>query len=77
MTAPVTLGACYFDALYQAAADPWGFEERWYEQRKYAISLAQLPAGRYRSAFGIVVPAHEEETLLPACLRALREATTG
>jgi hypothetical protein len=51
MTAPVTLGACYFDALYQAAADPWGFEERWYEQRKYAISLAQLPAGRYWSAF--------------------------
>jgi hypothetical protein len=28
-------------------------------------------------AVGIVVPAHEEETLLPACLRALREATTG
>ena len=29
------------------------------------------PDGRHRSA------AHEEETLLPACLRALREATTG
>jgi trans-aconitate methyltransferase len=51
MTAPVTLDVGYFDAMYQAAADPWGFEDRWYEQRKYAISLAQLPARRYRSAF--------------------------
>jgi SAM-dependent methyltransferase len=51
MTAPVTLGAAYFDAMYAAAADPWGFEDRWYERRKYAISLAQLPAERYRSAF--------------------------
>ena len=51
MTAPVTLGAGYFDAMYQAAADPWGFEEQWYEQRKYAITLALLPARRYRRAF--------------------------
>jgi trans-aconitate methyltransferase len=51
MTAPATLGADYFDAMYQAADDPWGFTERWYEQRKYAISIAQLPARRYRSAF--------------------------
>ena len=51
LTAPVTLPAGYFDAMYQAAVDPWGFEERWYEQRKYAISLAQLPAARYRRAF--------------------------
>jgi SAM-dependent methyltransferase len=51
MTAPATLPAAYFDAMYQAAADPWGFEDRWYEQRKYAISLAQLPAVRYCSAF--------------------------
>lgn len=48
---PVTLGAGYFDAMYAAAPDPWGFEERWYERRKYAISLAQLPDRRYRSAF--------------------------
>ncbi len=47
----VTLGADYFDAMYQAASDPWGFEDRWYEQRKYSISLAQLPQRRYRSAF--------------------------
>lgn len=51
MTIPVTLPPAYFDAMYQAAADPWGFEDRWYEQRKYAVSLAMLPAVRYRSAF--------------------------
>jgi SAM-dependent methyltransferase len=52
MTAtPVTLGAGYFDGMYAAAADPWGFEDRWYERRKYAISLTQLPAERYRAAF--------------------------
>jgi SAM-dependent methyltransferase len=48
---PVTLGPGYFDAMYQAASDPWGFENRWYERRKYALSLALLPAERYRSAF--------------------------
>jgi SAM-dependent methyltransferase len=46
-----SLGARYFDAMYAEAADPWGFESRWYEQRKYAISLALLPAERYREAF--------------------------
>jgi SAM-dependent methyltransferase len=51
LTAPVTLPGDYFDAMYEAASDPWGFQDRWYEQRKYAISLAQLPERRYRSAF--------------------------
>jgi SAM-dependent methyltransferase len=51
MTAPATLGAGYFDAMYQSDPDPWGFEDRWYERRKYAISLAQLPAERYGRAF--------------------------
>jgi SAM-dependent methyltransferase len=54
MTAPVspaTLEAGYFDAMYEAAPDPWSFENRWYERRKYAISLAQLPDRRYCSAF--------------------------
>ncbi len=51
MTARETLPAGYFDAMYQTAADPWGFEDRWYERRKYAISLAMLPAARYRRAF--------------------------
>jgi len=51
ITTPETLGASYFDGMYAAAADPWGFEERWYERRKYAISLAMLPRERYGAAF--------------------------
>ncbi len=50
-TPPETLGAGYFDGMYSAAADPWGFEERWYERRKYAIALGMLPRERYRAAF--------------------------
>ncbi len=50
-TTPETLGASYFDGMYSAAADPWGFEERWYERRKYAIAQAMLPRERYRAAF--------------------------
>jgi hypothetical protein len=41
----------YFDDIYAGARDPWGFEERWYEQRKYAITMAMLPKPRYRHAF--------------------------
>jgi SAM-dependent methyltransferase len=41
----------YFDRLYAAGDDPWGFESRWYEQRKYALTVASLPRPRYRSAF--------------------------
>lgn len=41
----------YFEKLYAADPDPWGMEQRWYEQRKYALTLASLPRKRYRSAF--------------------------
>jgi SAM-dependent methyltransferase len=47
----VTLEEGYFDRMYAASADPWGFEERWYEQRKYALTLAALPRPTYRRAF--------------------------
>jgi hypothetical protein len=39
----MTLDAGYFDAMYASAPDPWGFATRWYEARKYAISMAMLP----------------------------------
>jgi SAM-dependent methyltransferase len=51
VTTTTTLGGGYFDGMYAASADPWGFETRWYERRKYAISLAMLPAERYGAAF--------------------------
>lgn len=40
----------YFQRLYRDAPDPWGFAHRWYEQRKYALTLAALPRARYRRA---------------------------
>lgn len=43
--------ASYFDDLYRSDPDPWGFESRWYEARKYAITIACLPKVRYGSAF--------------------------
>jgi SAM-dependent methyltransferase len=46
-----TLSPSYFDQMYAAADDPWGFTTRWYERRKYALTLAMLPAERYASAF--------------------------
>lgn len=41
----------YFDHLYADSADPWELATRWYEQRKYAITMALLPLPRYRHAF--------------------------
>ena len=41
----------YFEALFTASADPWCFAERWYEQRKRALTLACLPAQRYKSGY--------------------------
>ena len=41
----------YFDRMYAESADPWQLQERWYEQRKYAITMALLPHPRYRHAF--------------------------
>ena len=41
----------YFDQMYAGTDDPWQLSTRWYEQRKYAITLAVLPNRRYRHAF--------------------------
>jgi cyclopropane fatty-acyl-phospholipid synthase-like methyltransferase len=37
--------------MYAGAVDPWQLSTRWYEQRKYAITLATLPSRHYRHAF--------------------------
>ena len=50
-TTRVSLGPDYFDRLYAADPDPWGFASRWYEERKYALTIASLPRRRYRRAF--------------------------
>ncbi len=41
----------YFEEMYSDNPDPWGFESRWYEQRKYALTVAALPEPFYRSGF--------------------------
>jgi len=45
-----SLNVAFFDRFYSGAADPWGFETRWYERRKRALTLAALPRERYSSA---------------------------
>ncbi|MFD7714101.1 class I SAM-dependent methyltransferase [Streptomyces sp. NPDC059786] len=37
--------------MYRSAADPWSLAERWYERRKYDLTVAALPMPRYRRAF--------------------------
>jgi SAM-dependent methyltransferase len=41
----------YFDAMYATSRDPWQLAGRWYEQRKYAMTMAMLPLPRYRHAY--------------------------
>jgi SAM-dependent methyltransferase len=47
----VTLDPGYFRDVYAGSPDPYGLADRWYEARKYALSLALLPRERYRAAF--------------------------
>lgn len=47
----MTLPADYFDGVYAGSPDPWGFVDRWYEQRKRAVTLAALPQRRFATAF--------------------------
>lgn len=47
----MSLPASYFDQMYAEAEDPWGFGSRWYEQRKYSLTLAALPRERFRRGF--------------------------
>jgi SAM-dependent methyltransferase len=37
--------------MYAASPDPWGFQSRWYEKRKHAISVDILPERFYAEAF--------------------------
>ncbi|MFU8927518.1 class I SAM-dependent methyltransferase [Acinetobacter puyangensis] len=38
----------YFDRLYHENTDPWGYAQRWYEQRKRQICLAVLLKPMYQ-----------------------------
>lgn len=47
----MSTAASYFDDMYRDSQDPWSLGSRWYEQRKYDLTVAALPDARYRSAF--------------------------
>lgn len=49
----MTLGADYFDERYARRDDPWWLAERWYEQRKRALTLGVLPRARFASALEV------------------------
>lgn len=40
-----------FERRYVAEVDPWGFESRHYELRKYDVTVASLPRVRYARCF--------------------------
>ncbi len=46
-----SMDRAYFDEMYRSDPDPWQFESSWYEQRKYALTMAALPDPRYESGF--------------------------
>ena len=82
--------ASYFEDMYAADGDPWGFRTRWYEQRKYAVTLASLSRPRYRSVFepgcsiGVLSAQLAERAdrllsvdLVPAAARQARERLAG
>lgn len=51
-TDPSSMTAADFDDFYMTTGDdPWGFTDRWYEQRKRDLTLASLPRRRFRRAF--------------------------
>ena len=50
---PHTLPPAYFEEVYRANTDPWGFETSPYEHAKYADTVAALPRADYESAFEV------------------------
>ncbi|MCZ4098513.1 methyltransferase domain-containing protein [Streptomyces sp. SID13666] len=60
----MSTAASYFDDMYRGSDDPWKLASRWYEQRKYDLTLAALPRARYRSGFEPACSVGELTTLL-------------
>jgi SAM-dependent methyltransferase len=47
----MNVSAAYFETMYQDSDDPWSLATRWYDHRKYGLTVAALPRERYRNAF--------------------------
>ena len=41
----------HFEDMYRNDPDPWKFRTSWYEQRKYAVTVASLPREHYGSVW--------------------------
>lgn len=52
-TATAGLGRDYFERIYERREDPWGYLDRWYEQRKRDATLAALPSEWYEHALEV------------------------
>lgn len=48
-----SMPAEFFDDFYAGNTDPWGFETRWYEERKRAVTVAALPRPLFRSGLEV------------------------
>jgi hypothetical protein len=68
----------YFESMYEGDSDPWKFATSEYERRKYALSVAALPCGRYHNAFepGCSIGVLSEQ-LAPRCDRLLSTDIIG
>ncbi|WP_326808510.1 MULTISPECIES: SAM-dependent methyltransferase [unclassified Streptomyces] len=67
-----TFSRAYFDGRYARDPDPWGMATKWYERRKYAVTLAALPRAGYRDCFEPGCGTGELTRLLaPRCERLL------
>jgi hypothetical protein len=86
----MTLPADHFASMYAADPDPWGFTSRWYERRKYDLTLAALPHPRYARAYepgcsiGVLTQGLAArcdlllaEDVAEAAVRAAQERTVG
>jgi SAM-dependent methyltransferase len=47
----MSLANSYFEQMYAENPDPWSLASRWYEQRKYAVTMASLTRDSYRRGF--------------------------
>jgi len=45
----ISLPSSHFEDLYRDSRDPWRVRSSWFDQRKFAITIAALPRKRYRS----------------------------
>ncbi len=67
----VSLDAAYFERVYAANPDPWGFETSAFEAKKYRASLAALPRDQYAEALEIGSSIGVFSTLLAARTKRL------